>query len=108
PNVLGLPTTLMQYLVLGFGVIGTVFGFAVLRLGKLNRRARPLFVGLVVPVSVLYPVVIATASGAVGHFQSIYLLTSAVGALLFVVACFSIWFYTSEVVGTDLLSVLKK
>ena len=93
PGVFGLPQDVILLLVHCHIAIGTVFFVAVNCMGQLSNRGRRIFLYLVIPVSLLYPVVffiaIAPQLGVIGSqvkplaFSATLLLALALPAIAF-------------------------
>lgn len=104
PNVLGLKAWPMSAVALAFSLAATLLLFATLRLGRLRRWARTAFGYLVIPVSVLYPVVMATALGLVGRSTLAAPIALGTALVLLALACFSIMFYRSQSITRTMTS----
>jgi hypothetical protein len=96
PNALGVRPALMQWIALIFSLTAMSFYFVVMELGRFRRTARTLFSCLVVPNSVLYPIVMLSASGLIGRFDSALSFARGAVLTLLALACLSIFFYRSR------------
>ena len=100
-NVLEVAPSIMQGLAVGLGLAGTVLLLASVPLARFRRSSRLIFSVLAIPVGVLYPIVVATASGAVGVGSLPLLVSMARGAalILLCIGCFAVLFYQSKFVA---------
>ena len=97
-NILGVNPSVMQSLALAFAVLSIIFYVVSMMLGNLRVWARTMFGYLVVPCSLMYPVVWSTATGASNQSPSaVTVIRCAILALL-ALACFSIIFYRAKAV----------
>jgi hypothetical protein len=96
PSALGVAPTLMQWLAAVFGLVGTVFFVDVMRLGRLRRKSRTMFNYLVLPCSLVYPVVMVTASGAITAVPAAKVFALSAAAVLLALGSFAIVFYESK------------
>ena len=96
PSVLGVAPALMQWLAAVFGIVGTVFFVGVMMLGRLRRKARTTFNYLVLPCSLVYPLVMVTASGAFTAVPTAMAFALSAAAILLALGCFAIVFYQSK------------
>ncbi len=63
PNLLSLPSDAMYWIAAIYGIMCSVFFCAVMSLGMLSRRGRGVFLALVFPSTVLYPVIMGNLTG---------------------------------------------
>jgi hypothetical protein len=96
PNVLGVDAGLMQIITIIFGMAGTVFFVATILLGGLERKAYTVFRWFVLPCACLYPVVMVTASGAVGPSVRAVPLAYISALVLAALGCLALLFYHSK------------
>ncbi len=98
PNVFGIEPAIMKWLALTFGILGSALYVAVSLLGSFRKRACSVFLYLVVPCSVLYPVTMFGASGFLGSFSLAASIGPCAVALFLVIASAAILFYKSQLV----------
>lgn len=94
-NPLGIDAWLMRVVACVYSIAACILFVSALRLGDSRNWARQVFVVLVLPCSLLYPSVIASAVGVEKHQDGFWALLTGTG-ILTVTALFSISFYLSK------------
>jgi hypothetical protein len=96
PNSFGIDAPVMQWLAMTFAVGGIAMFIAVMLLGSFNARAGRVFSYVVLPCSLLYPLVMVSALGYIDPSPLAARVIIDVTVVLLVIAGASIGFYNSR------------